>query len=145
MPIALPIQRLTKRSEFLFVRQGARASRGAVLIEARRRTEDGQVRVGFTASKKVGGAVQRNRARRRLREAARQLLPEYGLPGVDYVLVARQQTPDAPWAALLDDVRNALIRLRADLEPGAAQGRGEKRAHTLSQSEFKGAQRAKGD
>jgi ribonuclease P protein component len=139
------LQKLTKRSEFLFVRQGVRASRGVVLIEARRRAEDGTVRVGFTASKKVGGAVQRNRARRRLREAARQLLPEHGLAGVDYVLVARQQTPDALWAALLDDVRNALIRLRADLEPGAAQARREPRARTLSQNEIKGANRAKGD
>lgn len=139
------IQRLTKRSEFLFVRQGARASRGAVLIEARRRAEDGPFRVGFTTSKKVGGAVQRNRARRRLREAARQLLPELGLAGVDYVLVARQQTPEAAWVGLLDDVRNALIRLRADLEPGAAQARRKTRARTPPQSEIKGAKRAKGD
>jgi ribonuclease P protein component len=142
---SVPIEKLTKRSEFLFVRQGVRSSRGTVLIEARRRAEDGPVRLGLTASKKVGGAVQRNRARRRLREAARQLLPELGLAGVDYVLVARQQTPEAPWAGLLDDVRNALIRLRADLEPGAAQARRETRARTASQNEIKGAKRAKGD
>ncbi len=140
-----PIQKLTKRSEFLFVRHGVRASRALASIEARRRAENGPIRVGFTASKKVGGAVLRNRARRRLREAARQLLPELGLAGVDYVLVARQQTPEARWAALLDDVRNALIRLRADLEPGAAQARREPRARTTSQNEIKGARRAKGD
>ena len=139
------IQRLTKRSEFLFVRQGVRASRGAVLVEARRRSPDGPFRLGLTASKKVGGAVQRNRARRRLREAARQLLPELGLPGVDYVLVARQQTPDASWAALLDDVRSALIRLRADLQPGGAPSRRESRARNPSPSDIKGAERAKGD
>src|SRR5690606_10169502 len=108
------LQRLTKRAQFLFVRAGFRASRGAVLVEARRRAPDGAIGVGFTASKKVGGAVERNRAKRRLREAARRLLPEHGLPGVDYVLVARQQTPSAPWPALLDDLGNALIRLRAD-------------------------------
>jgi ribonuclease P protein component len=89
------------------------------MIEARRRAEDGPAGVGFTASRKVGGAVQRNRAKRRLREVARQLLPEHGLAGVDYVLVARQSTPAAPWGALLDDVGNALIRLRAELRPGA--------------------------
>jgi ribonuclease P protein component len=139
------IERLTKRSEFLFVRQGARAARGTVLVEARRRNQDGPIRLGLTASKKVGGAVLRNRARRRLREAARQLLPELGLAGVDYVLVARQQTPDASWAALLDDIRNALIRLRADLEPGVAQARRETRARTPSSNESKGAKRAKGD
>lgn len=114
------LERLRKRAEFLFVRQGARAGRGCVLIEARRKAEDGPIRAGFTASKKVGNAVARNRAKRRLREAARQLLPRHGLPGVDYVLVARQTTPDAPWDALLDDVGNALIRLRADLQKGRA-------------------------
>jgi len=111
-----PLQRLTKRAQFLFVRAGLRASKGGVLVEARRREAGGPIGVGFTASKKVGGAVERNRAKRRLREAARRLLPEHGLPGVDYVLVARQQTPSAPWPALLDDLGNALIRLRADLE-----------------------------
>lgn len=139
------LKKLTKRSEFLFVRQGARATRGTVMAEARRRADDGLIRLGLTASKKVGGAVQRNRARRRLREAARQLLPEFGLAGVDYVLVARQQTPVAPWPALLDDVRNALIRLRADLEPGAAQARRSPRARTPSQNEINGAKRVKGD
>ena len=116
MPI---LQRLTKRAQFLFVRAGVRAARGCVLVEARRREASGPIGVGFTASKKVGGAVERNRARRRLREAARKLLPEMGLAGIDYVFVARQQTPSASWPALLDDVGNALIRLRADLEvPG---------------------------
>lgn len=110
------IRRLTKRTEFLFVRAGCRASRPTVMVEARRREGAGAIGLGLTASKKVGGAVERNRARRRLREAARKLLPELGLAGVDYVLVARQQTPSAPWPALLDDVGNALIRLRADLE-----------------------------
>jgi ribonuclease P protein component len=117
LPIA-PIQRLTKRAQFLFVRQGARAARPSVLVEARRRAPSGPIGLGLTASKKVGSAVARNRARRRLREAARRLLPEFGLPGVDYVLVARQTTPDTPWAALLDDLGNALIRLRADLDTG---------------------------
>jgi ribonuclease P protein component len=116
-----------------------------VTVEARRRAAGGPIGLGLTASKKVGGAVQRNRARRRLREAARQLLPELGLAGVDYVLVARQQTPEASWDALLDDVRNALIRLRADLETGAAQVRREPRARTPSQTKNKGAKRAKGD
>jgi ribonuclease P protein component len=94
-----------------------------VLIEARRRADEGAIGAGFTATKKIGGAVVRNRARRRLREAARRLLPELGLAGVDYVFVARQSTPAAPWASLLDDVRNALIRLRADLTSGRTGGR----------------------
>ncbi len=75
---------------------------------------------GFTATRKIGGAVVRNRARRRLREAARQTLPELGLPGVDYVFVARADAAAAPWPALLDDVRNALISLRAELAAPSA-------------------------
>jgi ribonuclease P protein component len=117
------IQKLRKRAEFLFVRAGSRASKGAVMVEARRRAEDGPMGLGLTASKKVGGAVVRNRARRRLREAARQLLPLHGLPGVDYVLVARQSTPEVEWTALLDDLKTALIRLRPELEAGATSPR----------------------
>jgi ribonuclease P protein component len=120
MPDPIPLQRLTKRAQFLRVRNGFRASRPNLSVEALRLAPDGAIGVGFTASKKVGNAVARNRARRRLREAARQLLPELGTPGVDYVLVARQSTPQAPWAGLLDDLGSALIRLRAQLEPGAA-------------------------
>src|SRR5690606_38482325 len=117
------IQRLTKRAQFLFVRHGARATRPTVMIEARRRAQDGPIGLGLTATKKLGGAVVRNRARRRLREAARQLLPQLGLAGVDYVFVARQQTPEAAWSTLLDDIGNALIRLRADLEAGTRLAR----------------------
>ncbi len=109
------IEGLRKRAQFLFVRAGARAARPHVVVEARRRAPDGAIGVGFTASRKVGGAVIRNRARRRLREAARQLLPVHGVAGVDYVMVARANTAQAPWGALLDDVQNALIRLAADL------------------------------
>ncbi|MCR6645979.1 MAG: ribonuclease P protein component [Terricaulis sp.] len=124
-----PIQRLKKRAQFLYVRAGARTARGAVLVEARKRPEGGPaIGAGFTASKKIGNAVLRNRARRRLKEAARQLLPEHGLPGADYVLVARRSTPDAPWPALLDDLKSALIRLRADLEAGPRAARSPKRS-----------------
>jgi ribonuclease P protein component len=66
------------------------------------------VRVGFTASRKVGGAVERNRAKRRLRAAAAALLPLYGLEGNDYVLVARPETLTRPYTGLLDDLAAAL-------------------------------------
>ncbi len=67
--------------------------------------------VGFTATRKVGGAVIRNRAKRRLREAARALVPLHGRPGCDYVFIARMGTADRPWDRLLDDVKSALTRL----------------------------------
>ncbi len=118
---ASPLQRLTKRAQFLFVRDGARAARPSLIVEARRREAGGAIGVGFTASRKAGNAVVRNRARRRLKEAARRLLPEHGLAGVDYVLVARSVTAETSWAGLLDDLGNALIRLRADLEAGVGR------------------------
>ncbi len=129
------LQRLTKRAQFLFVREGARVGRPNVVVEARRRAETGPLGLGFTASKKVGGAVQRNRAKRRMREAARRLLPELGMAGVDYVLVARPQTVLAPWVALLDDLGNALIRLRADLDKPGHKRRSRARANKSSESE----------
>jgi ribonuclease P protein component len=129
------VQKLTKRAQFLFVRHGVRAGRGVVLVEARRRAESGPIGLGLTASKKVGAAVIRNRARRRLREAARQLLPIHGLVGVDYVLVARQSTPDAEWGALLDDLKTALIRLRADLAPGGSPSARDPSRQTPSESD----------
>jgi ribonuclease P protein component len=127
-PPPAPPERLKKRSQFLFVRDGARAARPNVVVEARRRAPEGPIGIGFTASRKVGNAPTRNRARRRLKEAARRLLPELGLPGVDYVMVARQSTPAAGWASLLDDVGNALIRLRADLGQADAPRRSNRPA-----------------
>ena len=75
-----------------------------------------QVRIGFTATKRIGGAVTRNRAKRRLREAARHLAPLHVEPGCDYVFIARAGTVARPWARLLDDMKTALIRLSADLK-----------------------------
>ncbi len=63
----------------------------------------------------------RNRARRRLREAARLLLPQTGRPGSDYVFIARGGTTTRAWDRLLDDVKSALLRLAADPDPASAQ------------------------
>ncbi len=108
------ITRLKSRTEFLATAKGASVSRGAVVIQILHRV-DGSTHVGegFTATKKIGNAVARNRAKRRLREAARALLPLHGVPGGDYVFIARMGAGERPWPRLLDDVRTALIGLAA--------------------------------
>ncbi len=118
------LARLTTRPQFLRVAQGMSSARGAVVIQALLRENDAatDIRVGFTATKKIGGAVVRNRAKRRLREAARALLPVHGRPATDYVFVARAGTPDRPWARLLDDAKSALISLAAGGDPPQARG-----------------------
>ena len=84
------------------------------------------IRVGFTASKKVGGAVVRNRARRRLRALAREVIAGEAAPGYDYVLIARAETATRDYADLRKDMRFALKRLRllerAEAAPQHAEG-----------------------
>ena len=111
---AKAIARLKSRAQFLAAAKGASISRGAVVVQMLDRHDgSAQVGEGFTATKKIGNAVARNRAKRRLREAARALLPVYGVPGRDYVFIARMGAGDRPWARLLDDVGTALIGLAA--------------------------------
>jgi ribonuclease P protein component len=123
-PDPLDLGRLQKRADFLACAKGAVCARGALLIQARPRADGSSlVRVGFTATRRIGGAVVRNRAKRRMREAARALLPGLARPGFDYVVIARGGAPTRPWPRLLDDMKSALIRLAADpgadLNPGA--------------------------
>jgi ribonuclease P protein component len=105
---------LTQRADFQRASRAAHVAKpGFVLQMRQRRTEESCppqiVRVGFTCSKKVGNAVARNRAKRRLREVARLSLTERGRPGHDYVLIGRKgATADLPFTQLQADFAAAL-------------------------------------
>ncbi len=123
---ATRLERLLRRKQFLAV-AAARHSAAApgLVLQARKRkgvlpdqVSGDTPRLGYTASKKVGNAVARNRAKRRLRAAAALVLAEAALPLHDYVLVARQATVDRPWSDLLSDLRQTLKRLAPRPAPG---------------------------
>jgi ribonuclease P protein component len=105
---------LRRRAEFLRVRGGARWATPAFVLEARRRSgqADG-ARFGFTVSKQVGGAVERNRIRRRLKAAVRDTMADQVRPGYDYVLIARRPALDIAFASLVAELANALQRVHA--------------------------------
>lgn len=107
------VHTLRKRSDFLLAAKAARAGRPSLLVQARdRRDGDADIRIGYTCSKKIGNAVMRNRAKRRLREIARIALPEHGKPGWDYVLVGRPNaTISQPFGDLQVDLISALSRI----------------------------------
>lgn len=106
-------ERLTRRAEFRRLSRTRQrfATPGLVLQAARRAPPEGEARVGLTASRRVGNAVCRNRARRRLRAVAERVIPLHAKRGHDYVLIARRGTVDRPYAALVGDLEAAIRRL----------------------------------
>lgn len=118
MAPAPEIKRLKVRRQFLDARNGTTERRKTLLIQAVRRPAGSEpwIGEGFTATKKIGNSVIRNRAKRRLRAAAQALLPQYGVSGCDYVFIARAVTAEADWPRLLDDTKSALISLAPCLQ-----------------------------
>ena len=88
------------------------ATPGFVLLVRDREDADASIRVGFTVTKKIGGAVVRNRMKRRFRALAREFLPASGLPGADHVMIGRAGGVERDFAALRADLASALDGLR---------------------------------
>jgi ribonuclease P protein component len=107
------MERLRQRADFLATATGTKVPAAAFVLQARKRTDDGPVRLGFTVSKKVGNAIERNRVRRRLREIVRLSDTHRMQSGHDYVLVGRRAALKVPFARIAEDFQSALRRLQA--------------------------------
>ena len=110
--VSVCLQVLTKRADFLKAARARRQAMPGFVLQARKRGDDepgSGIRIGYTCSKKVGNAVARNRAKRRLRAVARDVLPDLGRPGWDYVLIGRaHSTATKVFAEMASDLRSAL-------------------------------------
>ena len=109
------IGRMKLRRDFLTANAGVRVPMPPFVLLVMR-TDLGLPRAGFTVSKKVGNAVVRNRARRRLREAARLAMPELAVPSADHVFIARRQDAELPFDELLAITRKALEKAHKRLD-----------------------------
>lgn len=108
---------IQRRRDFLAAARGRRWAADGFTLQARDRRDDGPPRVGYTCSKKVGNAVARNRAKRRLRAAA-ALAAGSARAGWDYVLIGRAGvTATLPFAQLVADLERGFARIHAPRKP----------------------------
>jgi len=119
VPFCARSSTLRQRSDFLRAARGRKQATRGFILQARARSESETsptpVRIGYTASRKVGNAVARNRAKRRLRAVARAILTAEGKAGWDYVLIARKDSTAAlAFATLGVDLTTALRRIHRE-------------------------------
>ena len=106
----MPMERLRQRADFLAAATGVKIPAAAFVLQAKRRDDEGPARFGFTVSKKVGNAVERNRVRRRLREIVRMHAAGRIRAGHDYVLVGRRAALALPFERIKQDFDGAVRR-----------------------------------
>ncbi|MEO1199894.1 MAG: ribonuclease P protein component [Pseudomonadota bacterium] len=125
-----PMSRLVRRSDFLRLAKGRKAVTSGFVLQALRRPADvtdqvdgGTVRTGYTTSRKVGSAVERNRVRRRLKAAMSTVAPQRARANHDYVLVGRRQALTLPFEDLIEDLDRAFIKVHTSKRPRHDQTR----------------------
>ena len=116
------MERLKRRQDFVAAAKGLYAAMPGMVVQARDRKDQAPPRVGFTATKKLGNAVARNRVKRRLREIARLKLGSLARPGHDYVLIGRAASLGRPFGELESDLNSALKRLHRTSHHGTDRG-----------------------
>lgn len=123
------MQRLRQRADFIAAAAGTRVPRAAFILQARERGDEGPARVGFTVTRKVGSAVERNRVRRRLRDIVRRSAAEGLQAGRDYVLVGRRAALDLPFDQMMQDFLTALAQAHRRRPTTRASAPARKRAN----------------
>jgi ribonuclease P protein component len=109
------MERLRHRADFLAAAAaGAKAPARGFVLQARHRDDVGPARVGFTVSKKVGNAVERNRVRRRLREIVRLSRAARMRTGHDYVVIGRRAALELPFDRMIEDFDKAMRRVHSN-------------------------------
>ncbi|MGB6537046.1 MAG: ribonuclease P protein component [Xanthobacteraceae bacterium] len=106
------MERLRRRTDFRAAASAMRVRGRAFVLQGRRRADQGQVRIGFTVSRQVGNAVERNRVRRRLRDVVRRAGGRLQ-PGHDYVLVGRRAALELPFGEIMQELDTALCQIHA--------------------------------
>jgi ribonuclease P protein component len=122
------LDRLRQRADFLAAASGLRVTTPGFIVQGRKRDDLGPCRVGYTVSKKVGSAVERNRVRRRLRELVRRNGAPLMQPRCDYVLVGRRVALSRNFGAMGEELNSALKRLDAQLSKRSENSSGGKLA-----------------
>jgi ribonuclease P protein component len=111
------MERMRRRADFLAAAAGRKVATAAFVLQALGRADNGPIRVGFTVSKKVGTAVERNRVRRRLKDVVKRWAAGRLQSGHDYVLIGRRAALKLPFARMVEEFKTTLRRL----EPPPAQ------------------------
>ncbi|MBN44272.1 MAG: ribonuclease P protein component [Rhodobiaceae bacterium] len=106
------LSKITKRSDYVKASRGRYIKTSSLFLQKVKRNDKKIPRYGVTASKKIGTAVERNRAKRRIRHAIKEVLPKYGKNGYDYVVLATIKTNKVSWKTVLNDLEKAFREIK---------------------------------